>query len=199
MLMFRRRIRATVVIGLGLWVAVVVADAKAGGGDPRYAETIATRIGGKPVRLVLTGTAMRTRFGFSVYAIGSYVQEGIKVRDAAELARVAAPKQLHLIFERDVDGAKMAQSFRDAIAMNHPAPAFAAELAKLEQYFRSYPVQRGAHIWLTSIPGVGLECQLAGQPGVLIEDVGFAQAAWEVYLGRKNLGTTIQSGLTSRL
>ena len=43
---------------------------------------------------------------------------------------INAPKQLHLIFERDVDGEAMAQSFREAIGMGHPAPAFAPELAK---------------------------------------------------------------------
>jgi hypothetical protein len=199
MLMFRRRILVTVVVGLGMQVAASVEGAGEGDADPRYAATITSKFGGKPVRLVLTGTAMRTKFGFSVYAIGSYVQEGVKVRNGDELAKVAAAKQLHLIFERDVDGETMAQSFRDSIGMGHPAPAFAAELAKLEAYFRSNPVKRGNSIWLTYVPGVGLGCQLTGKPGTLIENVGFAQAAWEVYLGRKNLGVAIKTGLTSRL
>src|SRR4051794_31880513 len=104
--MLRRRILVAVVIGpwLGVQVATAVGGAGDGDVDPRYAATIASRIGGKPVRLVLTGTAMRTKYGFSVYAIGSYVQEGVKVRNGDELARIAAAKQLQLIFERDVDG-----------------------------------------------------------------------------------------------
>src|SRR5262245_33072816 len=110
MLMFRRRILVAVLVGLGVQAASAVGRGGAGDGDPRYATTIASRIGGKPVRLVLTGTAMRTKLGFSVYAIGSYLQEGIKVRDGEELAKIAAPKQLQLIFERDVDGETMAQS-----------------------------------------------------------------------------------------
>ena len=83
--------------------------------------------------------------------------------------------------------------------MSHPAPAFTAELAKLEQYFGAYSAQRGDHVWLTYIPGSGLTCQFASHPAVLIENVAFAQAAWEVYLGRNNLGTAIKAGLTSRL
>jgi hypothetical protein len=199
--MLRRRIVVAVVIGpwLGVQVATAVGGAGDGDVDPRYAATIASRIGGKPVRLVLTGTAMRTKYGFSVYAIGSYLQEGVKVRNGDELARIAAAKQLQLIFERDVDGETMAQSFRESIAMSHPAPAYAAELAKLEAYFRSNPVKRGNHIWLSYVPGAGLGCQLAGKPGTMIENVGFAQAAWEVYLGRRNLGMAIKTGLTSRL
>lgn len=195
--MFRRRILAAVLIGLALSVAAVVVGAEAG--DSRFATTIASQIGGKPVRLVLTGTAMRTKYRFSVYAIGSYLQEGVKVRNGDELARIAAAKQLRLIFERDVDGATMAESFRESIAMNHPAPAFSAELAKLEQYFRAYPARRGESIWLTSIPGVGLGCQVVGKPAMLIENIGFAQAIWELYLGRRNLGVAIKAGLTSRL
>jgi hypothetical protein len=197
MLMFRRRILAVILVGLGLGVAAAV------GGTPvvdsRFATTIASRIGGKPVRLVLTGTAMRTKYGFSVYAIGSYVHEDVKVRNGDELARIAVAKQLHLIFERDVDGESMAQSFRESIGMSHPAPAFAAELAKLEQYFRAHPAHRGEHLWLTSIPGVGLGCQEVGKPGLVIENAGFAQAVWELYMGRRNLGVAIKSGLTSRL
>jgi Chalcone isomerase-like len=197
--MLRRRILAAILLGLVIGAVAVGAGASDSSIDPRFATTITSRVGGKDVRLVLTGTAMRTKYMFNVYAVGSYVQEGVKVRDAEGLVRSAAAKQLHLIFERDVEGETMAQSFREAIGMNHRAPAFEPELAKLEQYFRANPVKRGDQIRLTSIPGVGLGCQLIRKPGLVIEDVKFAEAAWEAYLGRKNLGVAIQSGLTSRL
>jgi hypothetical protein len=201
--MLRRRIVAVMAIAIGPALACPPPPVEAGGkgpeGDPRFLPTLGCQVAGKPTRLVLTGTAMRTKFGFSVYAIGSYVQEGTKVRDAEALARIAVAKQLHLIFERDVDGATMAQSFRDAIGLNHPAPAFAAELEKLEQFFRSHPARRGDRIVLTTVPGAGLTCEVSDQPRFLIESTGFSQATWEVYLGRKNLGTGIKSGLTSRL
>jgi hypothetical protein len=199
--MSKLRIVALIVIGLA--PACPPPRVEAGGKEPdadlRFAPTLASQVGGKPVRLVLTGTAMRTKLGFSVYAIGSYLQEGTRVRDAEGLARVAVAKQLHLIFERDVDGATMAQSFREAIGMNHPAPAFATELEKFEQFFRANPARRGDRIVLTTVPGAGLACEVGGRPRILIENAGFAHATWEVYLGRKNLGTTIKSGLTSRL
>ncbi len=192
--------RRLLLCGLGIaMIAAATAAAEKASSDPRFSPTIATRIGGQPVRLVLTGTAVRTKYMLSVYSIGSYVEEGVKVRDAAELIGIAAPKQLHLIFERSVAGATIAESFREAIGMNHPAPAFTDELSQLEQYFRAYSAQPGDHIWLTSIPGAGFACQFAEHPALFIKNVAFAQAAWEVYLGRKNLGTAIQSGLTSRL
>jgi hypothetical protein len=192
------RILVMVAIGAAM-VASVAAAAGQGGVDPRFAPVITAQIGSQPVRLVLTGTAVRTRYTLSIYTIGSYLQEGVKVRDAGELAVAAAPKILHLIFERNVEGDSIAESFRSAIGMNHPAPAFAAELDRLDRAFRAFAVHRGDHVWLTSIPGTGLACQAAGQPVILIENVAFAQAAWEAYLGRKNLGAAIQMGLTSQL
>jgi hypothetical protein len=193
------RCLAAVLVGFGLWAAYAEAGVNAAGSDPRFAPTVARRIGGQPVRLVLTGTAMRKKYGFSVYAIASYAQEGAKFGDADGLMRADTAKQLHLIFERDVDGATMASAFRASIGMSHPAPAFASELARLERYFLAHPIAQGDHIWLTHVPGVGLGVQVNGQPGQVIGGVGFAQAAWETYLGRNNLGVAIKTGLTSRL
>jgi hypothetical protein len=197
--MIRRRFLSAGTIGFVAWVADTHSDAQGATGDPRFPATIASRIGGKPVRLVLTGTALRKKYGFSVYALASYVQEGVQVRDADGLMRANAAKQLHLVFERDVDGATMASGFRASIGMSHPAPAFESELAMLERYFLAHPVKQGDHIWLTHVPGVGLAAQVNGQPGMVIGGVGFAQAAWETYLGRNNLGVAIKTGLTSRL
>ena len=197
--MIRRRLLAVGTIGFVALVAGTDSGVSGATGDPRFPATIASRIGGKPVRLVLTGTALRRKYGFSVYALASYVQEGARVRDADGLMRADAAKQLHLIFERDVDGATMASAFRASIGMSHPAPAFASELARLEQYFVAHPVKQGDHIWLTHIPGVGLGVQVNGQPGMVIGGIEFAQAAWETYLGQNNLGVAIKTGLTSRL
>ena len=74
---------------------------------------------------------MRKKYGFSVYSIASYVQEGARVNDPATLAKADIAKQLHLIFERDVDGQSIATSFRGSIGANHPAPAFTPELAEV--------------------------------------------------------------------
>lgn len=194
--MNRRLFLAVVPMGLVGRAAVAAVE---GSDDPRFVPTIAGRIGGVPVRLVLTGSAIRKKYGFSVYAVASYVQEGAAPRDAEGLSRADIAKQLHLIFERDVDGATIGQAFRTSIGMSYPAPAFASELARLERYFLPGGAKHGDHIWLTHIPGVGLGCLLVGRPGIVIEGVGFAQAAWGTYLGRRNLGVAIRSGLTSRL
>jgi len=210
--MFHRRILAAALpglcIGLGLGLCVCPCDRAAVGGagvrpgaavDPRFPAAVTRTIGGKPVRLTLTGTAVRRKYGFSVYSVASYLREGLRVRDADGLSRADAAKELHLIFDRDVDGATMARAFRASIGMSHPAPAFGAELASLEKYFLSHPLKQGDHVRLTHVPGVGLGCQVGGQTPVVVGGVGFAQAAWGTYLGPNHLGVAIKDGLTSRL
>ena len=197
--MIRRHFLAAGPIGFAAWMAGTAPVAAGGAADPRFPATIAAAIGGKPVRLALTGTALRTKYGFRVYAVASYVREGVAVPGPEALAALDAPKLLHLIFERDVDGSTMADAFRASIGRSHPAPAFAAELSTLERHFVANPVHRGDHLRLTHVPGAGLGVQVNAQPGLLIRGVGFAQAAWGTYLGRENLGVALKEGLTSRL
>jgi hypothetical protein len=170
-----------------------------GSPDPRFSSTLSTKIGGKTVKLSLTGSALRKKYGFSVYSIASYLQEGAKVADAETLARADLAKILALIFERDLDGQTIATSFRGSIGANHPAPAFATELGKLEKYFLAHNAKLGERLWLTHIPAVGLSCQFQGDAGIRIDGVPFARAIWETYLGPNNLGVAIKEGLTSRL
>lgn len=191
--------RRQVLAALPFLLATPMASADPGANDPRFPATLAAQIGGKPVRLVLTGTALRKKYGFSVYSVASYVQEGARFRDPEGLARADVAKQLHLIFERDVDGQTLASAFRASIGASYPAPAFAAELEGLETYFVTHGARNGDHIRLTHIPGVGLGVQVNAQQGLVVRNVAFAQAAWGTYLGPNHLGLAIKTGLTSRM
>ncbi len=169
------------------------------GSSAQYATPIECKIGSKSVKLVLTGTALRKKFIFSVYAIGSYVHEGITVRGAEELAQKDCAKQLHLIMERDVAGDDMVEAFASAIRLNYDAGQFQNELAKLRQAMQGITIHRGDHIRLTHVPGTGLRCDLAGKSEITIASVPFSRAVWEIYLGPNNLGEGIKRGLVSRL
>jgi hypothetical protein len=169
------------------------------GSGTKYPSEMDTAVAGKTVHLVLTGTAMRTRFIVNVYTIGSYVEKGAPVNSAEALAAADCPKLLHLVMERTVDGKDMAEAFRTAIRMNHPEPEFNDEVNKLIQFMRSTSARKGDHILLTHVPGIGLQCNLAGRAEFLIKNVNFSRAVWEIYLGKNNLGETIKKGLVSRL
>src|SRR5437764_7931079 len=150
--MDRRELAALVVLALAPQQGRAAEEVKAGG-RTRYATVVEGRVGNRPVPMALTGTAVRTRYGFTVYTIGSYLQVGAVARDAEGLAAVDAPKILRLVFERGVDGDTMGRSFTDSLGLNYPAPAFAAELAQLTRFMKTHPVVRGENVWLTYIPG----------------------------------------------
>lgn len=193
--------RLAAVLACGLVCRAGLAGETAGvkGSDIRFPTRTSVEILGKPVEMVLTGTAMRTKYFLNVYAIGSYVQEGAGARDADALLRANAPKRLHLVFERAVDGPTMANAFQEVIRSNHPAPAFNAELATLTKFFQTQSMKPGSQIWLTSVPGVGLHCVTDSRAAVMVKNPAFARAAWDAYLGRNGIGVAIRSGLTSRL
>ncbi len=169
------------------------------GSSTQFTSTMDATVNGKPVKLTLTGVALRQKYFFNVYTIGSYVLEGANVHTAEELAAVDAPKQLHLVMERDVSGKDIAEAFLVAIRQNHPTPAFDAEVARLTQRMREMSFNRGDHIYLTHQPGVGLHCNIINKGEFTIDNPAFSRAIWDIYLGPNNIGEGIKKGLTSRL
>jgi hypothetical protein len=197
--MMRRTIPALALLALVGAAAPANEMVGVDGSDTQYPALIESPIDGKPVRLFLTGTALRKRYLFNVYTIASYAQAGVQIHNAEELAGADVPKQLHLVMERDVDGKTMAAAFREAVRLNYPAPAFNAELDRLTAVIQATPLKKGDHVWLSHVPGKGFHARLAGKKEILIPNVRFSRAIWEIYLGKNNLGTAIKEGLTSRL
>jgi hypothetical protein len=165
----------------------------------QYPARMDCTVAGKAVKMRLTGTAMRSKLILNVYSIGCFVEEGVTVRSAEELVSADCVKRLHLVMERTVDGNSLGEAFRSAVRMNHPAPTFNTEVDALVGYMKTTSVRKGEHIVLTHVPGVGLHISVAGKADFIINNVKFAQAVWEIYLGKNNLGAHIKKGLTSRL
>lgn len=184
------------VIGGGMLSAELVGVP---GSSTKYPSEIGASVGGKSVTMVLTGTAMRTKLIVNVYALGSYVQQGVEIKSAEALASADCAKRLHLVMERAIDGKDLADAFRAAVRMNYSEPMFAEEINQLVQFMRSTTARKGDHIYLTHVPGIGLQVNVSGKADFLIKNVAFSQAVWEIYLGKKNLGEGIKRGLTSRL
>ena len=103
---------------------------------------------------------MRTKWAFNVYSIASYAQEGGRCTDTGGAGQRGRSEDALPHLRAPVDGADLAKSFRESVALNHPAPAFAAELDALAGYFQEHPVRQGRSIWLSSEPNAGFRCQL---------------------------------------
>ncbi|MBY0233307.1 MAG: chalcone isomerase family protein [Gemmataceae bacterium] len=169
------------------------------GGTAQFVAVMETMSGTTPMKLNLTGVAMRTKLILNIYAIGSYAQEGCKAKTAEELAAADCVKRLHLVMERTVDGKDLGEAFRSAVRLNHPEPEFKEEVNTLAQYMRTTSLRKGEHLYLTHAPGLGLHISVAGKADFLIKNPKFSQAVWEIYLGKKNIGEQIKTGLASRL
>jgi hypothetical protein len=183
------------------WAAAVPAAELVGvrGSNTQFTTTMDWAVGDKPVKLVLTGVGLRQKVFINVYALAGYVQEGAGVKTAEELAAVDCPKQLHLVLERGVDGKDLGEAFRVAIRANYPEPAFADEVNALVEKLQGETLQKGDHIYLTHLPGVGLEIKVAGRAEFTIRTPAFSRAVWDIYLGQNNVGEGIKRGLVSRL
>lgn len=183
---------------LGAAAAAAVEVVSVRGSDKKFTTTMDATLKGKPVKLILTGTAVRQKFFLNVYAIGSYLLEGVPIHSPEELAAADNLKRLHLVMEREVAGRDMAESFRKAIRQNYPEPVFADEVNRLVQALQGETIAKDDHIYLTHLPGVGLQCSLAGKRDYLIRNPNFSRAVWDVYLGKNNVGEGIKRGLVAR-
>lgn len=156
-------------------------------------------VAGKQVDLRITGVALREKAWFNVYAVASYVDATAEPKSARELAQADVPKVLVLVMERDVDGDDMAEAFHDAILLNHSESKFKDELRRFNAFFEAREAKKGKKITFTHLPGKGVECAVEGNGKLVIENVAFARAIWDLYLGPKNIGEDIKEGLISRL
>ncbi|MFO0822762.1 MAG: chalcone isomerase family protein [Gemmataceae bacterium] len=169
------------------------------GSDVKYPSRIESTIGDKPVRLALTGVAVRKKVIVNVYTVASYAQEGVAIASADDLCSKDCVKQLHLVMQTGVSGKQMIEAFTEGVRKNHAKPQFEADIAALGEKLRTLDLVKGDNVWLTYIPGVGLKADVVGKLSVAVENVAFAKAMWEIYLGKKNLGEQVKSGLASRL
>jgi hypothetical protein len=199
--MLQRKMLLATAAGLFVTLTVAFAGELMGvpGSSVRYPVEIDARVNGQGVPMTLTGVAIRKKLLFNVYAIGSYMQKGAAIKTAEDLVAADVPKLLHLVLERDVEGKDLAQAFQEAIRLNHPAPAFDAEIQLLSDLLRPRTIKKGDHLQLIHVPGVGLELVLNGKTETVIRNVGFARAVWQIYLGQKNISTEIKVMLTARL
>ena len=168
------------------------------GSKVEYPAAIKESVGAKPTEMKLTGTGLRTKAIFSVYAIASYVAEASTVKTPAELASADVPKRLHLVMEREVAGKDMSDNIRSGIGGNHPGE-FAEELKALDEYCSKLTLKKGQHVRLTHTPGVGLTALIGDSQALEIPNVKFSVAIWEIYLGKKPLNDKLKKNLVARM
>lgn len=192
-----RTLIAVALVGIAASVLAQELVSVAGSGH-KFPKTIELQHGGQRTKLRLTGTGVRTKF-LSIYAVGSYLQDGVSARTPAELSAVDCVKRLHLKFERDIPGDDMAESIRANVRRNYEAPEFDEEINAMATFLKPENARKGQEILLTCLPGIGLHIDLFGKKELTIKNPRYPRAIWDIYLGRNNLGEPLKKALVSRL
>jgi hypothetical protein len=194
-----RSIPPRILLLLGVLLAASpLADGGRDSGGINFAPSIQSKSGDREIKLNRTGTAVRHRGRIRLYAIASYLQDGVQADSAEKLIAADAAKQLHLVMLRFIPAAAMADAFQASLRRNHPAPAFADEIRSVIDFFQKARLDRGVHIRLSHVPKTGLRCQRDGDE-ILIRNVAFSRAIWEIYLGRMSVEEGVKRGLISEL
>lgn len=196
--MIRTLVFFTILLAFSLQTVTAETVSLSGSGV-RFSTTTEYLANAKSNKMTLTGVAMRSKFLVNVYAIASYVQEGVKPKSSDELINADIYKQLNLVMERQVDGREMAASFKASVLLNHKEEEFPEELTLLHDLFKEIKVVKGDQVKLTHLPGIGIHCQVVDKIEVTIKSVAFSKAIWEIYFGKNNLGDSIKKGLLSKL
>jgi hypothetical protein len=196
--MFRRAVVTLVVSAIATASASAADPVTIKGSLASYPQSATVAVGGnKTVKLNLTGVGLRKRV-VTVYAIASYVQEGVAVRTADDVVKADAIRLLHLVMERNVDSDDFIAAFRGAVAKNYPEDKFAAEFKQLVDAVGNKAASKGDNVYLISMPE-GVRVRLADKVDVTIKNPAFARALWEIYLGENPIDDTLKQGLVGML
>lgn len=194
--------RAVVALMIGAVGAVTVGAAETvpvKGTSVNYPLAVSTTVKDKSVQLNLTGVGLRTKVGFDVYTVASYVQDGARVRGADDVLKADAARLLHLVMQRTVKPTEFIGAFRSAVGKSYPDDKFAAEFKQLTDAIGENAATKGDHVMLLHIPGEGVRIWMGKTVDVTVKSPAFAQALWEVYLGSKPLDEGLKKGLVGLL
>lgn len=144
---------------------------------------------GKDYAMTLTGTAIRKKLVFKVYALAHYMQDaqqGSKDTLLKEAMTDGKAKQITMTFLRDVDAEKIVDAFREGFKKN----ATQAELTAIQPhintfcgYFDKANVKEGQQFILRWLPAGVVLTNVLSQEKPAIADETFARILWSIWLG----------------
>jgi len=144
---------------------------------------------GKDYALTLTGTAVRKKFVFKVYGMAHYMQDvtkGSKENAFSEAVSDRKAKQIIMDFARDVDAAKIKETYSDGFK-EHSTPEEYKQVEPSLKQFLSYfskDVKENDQFILRSLPGGTVIAVIQGDQKPAITDGAFARILWSLWLGK---------------
>jgi len=147
--------------------------------------------------LKLNGAGLRKKFIIKVYAGGLYLAQ--PSADANAIVVADAPKRVRMVFLRDVDKAKIMETYKEGFEANSAGPALAGLLAKLERLSPALAdMKSGGEMSVAYEPGKGTTVTAAGGGSVTVEGKEFADAMFRLWLGQKPAGDGLKSAFLGK-
>jgi hypothetical protein len=165
---------------LGLAVAAVprAAAAKEVAGV-KLADTVS--VGGQELRL--NGAGIRKKFIIKVYVGALYL--AAPSSDPAAIVATDAPKQVRMIFLRDVDRKSILGAFKEGFEANSPADAAEAK-RQLDAIAKDIPdMKEKGELTVAYVPGEGTTLTTPGGTTAAVPGKPFADALFRNWLGPK--------------
>lgn len=146
------------------------------------------KVGGQ--MLVLNGAGLREKFFIDVYVGGLYLPK--KTTSSREAITSDVPKRIEMVFLRDVDKEKLADTLKDNLAKAKSASlnAKANKLAALME-----DAHEGNRVRLDYIPGQGVQVHIKGKLKGTIEGFDFMKALFAIYIGDEPASEQLKAGM----
>ena len=151
--------------------------------------------GAEPVQLRATGTGLRKKAWFKVYAACFYVRKDAEIAadPYADFIDGDFEKVIVMRFLRDVGADKIEGAFREGIRKTLPEGHDEAVDAFVGLF--TSPVQKGQELILRYAPGGGLSAEQGGKPLGGVEDPDVIAAVWATWFGDDPISKDLKQGL----
>ena len=188
--------RATHLTSLVSFVALTAlaagpAEAKKLGGV-----TMADQITVDGRRLVLNGMGKReaTMFKVDVYVAGLYLPR--PTSDPNAILAADEPRQLHLVFVRDVDRGDITEAWNDGFRKNVDKQTLETLRGRIDQLNGwMQKMRKRDTLTFTYLPGTGTIVEINGRRAGTIAGRDFARALFSIWLGKRPPNARLKKGL----
>lgn len=151
----------------------------------------------------ITGTGIRKRYGFKVYAIAAYLDTAKANKQQDPITRMLTDgpaKQITMHFVRDVGAAKVREAFQESLEKNIPSYATSPAKKNAEAFLAAVTdVATNDEIQLRWTQGGKLELIIKGQSKATFQDQVLARGVWSIWLGESPISADIKTGLIEKI
>lgn len=153
---------------------------------------------GSSAALRATGTGLRKKAWFKVYAACFYVREDADLGEDPYAAFIDGDfeKSITMRFLRDVGADKIMGAFRDGIRKTLPEGSDEAVEAFVGMW--TDPATKGKELSIRYRPGQGLSGYQDGRPLGSIDDASVIAAVWATWFGDEPISDDLKKGLAGQ-